>query len=189
MDSLAQSMSAAAKNVLYARFNAVVLEFLQRLQRSLPDMRVRFKLQQAENEVRAVLKLEGADALLVRFRRQYPPHLERIARSDDTFFTECADEISFLRGLDLADVLSKISDASKKAIWAYIHKLVEIAESCAKAEAKLSNPELMQDITQRSVATVQEFFRQHQGVAPQTLQDIQGLMQQAAAPAPEDQPH
>ena len=53
----------------------------------------------------------------------FSPHVEKVNTRDETFFLENADNIEFLRDMNIKACWPKASEGTKAAIWQYLQTL------------------------------------------------------------------
>lgn len=101
-------------------FNELMNQFIDELVLTFPDVKTFKKYQSSFMVVRRT----QPKMALKEFHSSVSPYSEKIMKKDETFFTDDADNIEFVKELNIKSIWKPdLSETTKNAIWQYLQTL------------------------------------------------------------------
>jgi len=101
-------------------FNDMMDQFLTELNLTFPENKAVIKFQASFEVVRTATP----GKILDEFMKAVKPYKNKIMHKDESFILEDTKNIPALSDIELSSMWEKSSDATKDAIWQYIHTLL-----------------------------------------------------------------
>jgi len=100
-------------------FNDMMGQFLTELHTAFPEEKGLKKYMAAFE----LMRTANGKLIVDGFMANVGPHVEKINNCDDSFFLENANDIDFLKDINLQHCWPKASEGTRGAIWQYIQTL------------------------------------------------------------------
>lgn len=113
-------------------FNDLMEQFIDELVRTFPEEQ---KLIREYQESFEMAKMANDRLPLKTFMQEVSPYASQIMSRDETFFTDHADEIEFLKNTNMKKYWPAISENTKNAMWQYLHTLYMLATTISALPA------------------------------------------------------
>lgn len=113
-------------------FNDLMEQFIDELVKTFPEEQNLIKGYQESFEM---AKMANDRLPLKTFMSEVSPYASQIMARDETFFTDHAEEIEFLKETNMKKYWPDLSENTKNAIWQYIHTMYMLATTISALPA------------------------------------------------------
>ena len=100
-------------------FNDMMGQFLTELHKTFPEEKGVKKYIAAFEMMRST----NGKLIVTGFMDSVSPHIEKVNSRDESFFLENANDMEFLKDVNLKNLWPKASEGTRNAIWQYIQTL------------------------------------------------------------------
>ena len=135
LNVISSYIHGAVPNMMVARFNDTLMEFLVNLRNTFPDYELRFTT--AMNELQLSQTLGHSDIAIRMFADVLgvlgPEGVDACARKDDKFLFRVFGEIGFLKEFKVHEIWSECPVEVQDTIWLYLIELTSLVHTFTKA--------------------------------------------------------
>ena len=143
-------------------FNDMMGQFLMELHKTFPEEKGLKKYIAAFELMRSA----NGKMIVDGFMENVAPHVDKINSKDESFFLEHAENIDFLKDINLKNCWPKASTGTKNAIWQYLQTLIILGTTITSIDAD----------TLGAIEGIAEKMAKGSGDGVPDLSALQGLM-------------
>jgi hypothetical protein len=159
------------RRLLAKQFNGALVDFLGNLGTAFPDAKSKC------DEIGLKVRAAGTDEELLEVPLERtathiePHHLESIAKREESYLLKDAEDVEFLRALNLKETWAEASEETKQSVWEWLNYLAQFVQAYKAARATEEDGSI-----QKALGAVNAFHAQNGNRQPQTREEWAMIM-------------